>query len=163
MLFGKKEEKYLVKRLSDAEDIEKALSLAEEVFMEYDAPHFSQKGVKNFKSFLWGDEVTEMLAAGDFVIWGCCCGGRLIGMLALREGCHISLAFVRGEFHRRGVGRMLCTEAKRYASAKGTKKITVNASDYGIPFYRAMGFTETDMQQERDGVIYTPMLLEVRG
>lgn len=158
MLFGKKDEKYLVKRLSDAEDIEKALALAEEVFMEYDAPSFSPKGVKSFKSFLWGGEVTEMLAAGDFVIWGCYCEKRLVGMLALREGCHISLAFVRGEFHRRGVGRRLCTEAKKYALAHGARQITVNASEHGLPFYRAMGFTETDMQQLTDGIIYTPML-----
>ncbi|MDE6745774.1 MAG: GNAT family N-acetyltransferase, partial [Oscillospiraceae bacterium] len=36
-------------------------------------------------------------------------------------------------------------------------RITVNASDYGIPFYRAMGFRETDMRILTDGILYTPM------
>lgn len=148
---------YIVKKLSDTEDIEKALALAEEVFMEFDAPHFPKKGIKSFKSFLWGEQITEMLADGSMTVWGCFSEGRLAGMLALRESCHISLAFVRGDFHRQGIGRMLYAEAVKYASARDVKKITVNASDHGIPFYRAMGFKETDMQQETDGVVYTPM------
>lgn len=163
MLFDKTEEKYFVKRLSDDEDIDKALALAEEVFMEFDAPHFSQRGINSFKSFVRGRRVAEMLADGSFVIWGCLCGGRLIGMLALRENSHISLAFVRGEYHRCGIGRKLYAEAKKYALARSIKSITVNASDYGLPFYRAMGFTETDMQRQDDGIIYTPMEAEVRG
>lgn len=148
---------YIVKKLSDTEDIEKALALAEEVFMEFDAPHFPKKGVKSFKSFLWGEQIREMLSDGSMAVWGCFSGGRLAGMLALRESRHISLAFVRGDFHRQGIGRMLYAEAVKYASARGVLSLTVNASDYGIPFYRAMGFKETDMQQETDGVVYTPM------
>lgn len=157
MLLDKTEEKYFVKRLSEDEDIDKALALAEEVFMEFDAPHFTQRGINSFMNFVRGRRVEEMLADGSFAVWGCLCGGRIVGMLALRENSHISLAFVRGEYHRRGIGKMLCAEAKKYAAARGTESLTVNASEYGIPFYRAMGFTETDMQLHNDGIIYTPM------
>ena len=131
--------------------------------MEFEAPSFSKRGVDSFLDFLWGKRVREMLADGDFKVWVCYSynENELVGMLALREACHISLAFVRGDFHRQGIGRMLYAEAKKFAKAKapasGTEVITVNASEYGIPFYKAMGFHETDMQQCADGIIYTPM------
>ena len=148
---------YTIKMLTKRNEIKEALKLAEDVFMQFEAPHFSQTGVKSFTDFLWGKNVRKMLAEGEFVIWGCYSGDVLAGMIALRNACHISLAFVRGDFHRQGIGRMLYAEASYYASARNVKKITVNASDYGIPFYRAMGFKETDMQLEADGIIYTPM------
>ena len=145
----------------DTAEIKNAFFLAEKVFMEFEAPSFVQRGVDSFLDFLWGKRVREMIADGGFKVWVCYAnafaGDELVGMLALREGCHISLAFVRGDFHRQGIGRMLYAEAKKYALSRGTEVITVNASDYGIPFYRAMGFRETDMQLVSDGIIYTPM------
>ena len=149
--------------LSKNTEIKEALQLAEDVFMQFEAPYFSERGVKSFTDFLWGKNVKKMLAEGSFVVWGCYIEKRLAGMMALRENSHISLAFVHGDFHRQGIGRMLYAEASRYAAAKNVKKITVNASDYGIPFYRAMGFKETDMQLEADGIFYTPMAAAGNG
>ncbi|MDE6595546.1 MAG: GNAT family N-acetyltransferase [Oscillospiraceae bacterium] len=152
---------YTVKMLSESNEIKDALQLAEDVFMQFEAPFFSKRGTESFRSFIWGKNVKKMLAEGEFIIWGCYSGDVLAGMLALRNSCHISLAFVRGDFHRQGIGRMLYAEASSYASARNVKKITVNASDYGIPFYHAMGFKETDMQLEADGIIYTPMAAKI--
>ena len=149
----------------DTAEIKNAFSLAEEVFMEFEAPTFIKRGVDSFLDFLWGKRVREMIADGDFKVWVCyanaLAGDELVGMLALREGCHISLAFVKGEFHRQGIGGLLYAEAKKYALVMGTETITVNASSYGIPFYRSMGFRETDMQQCADGIIYTPMKAKI--
>lgn len=148
-----------VKRLTKPEDINAAFKLAEEVFMRFEAPAFSEQGVDSFLDFLWGNRIKEMLADGEFAVWGCYDkrDDALIGMMALRGGDHISLAFVHSDFHRQGVGRMLYSAAKKYAHKAGSKAVTVNASDYGIPFYRAMGFKETDMRLMTDGIIYTPM------
>ena len=146
-----------VKLLSDKNEINTALKFAEYVFMEFEAPEFSARGTESFIDFVRGKRLAQMISDGDAVIWGCYSGEALVGMLALRDNNHISLAFVRGDLHRQGIGRMLCAEAKKYALAYGTEKITVNASSYGIPFYRAMGFKETDMQLIADGILYTPM------
>lgn len=155
--------RFEIKKLSSEDDIQAAFKLAEAVFMQYEAPAFSRRGVESFLEFLWGKRVREMLSDGSFAVWGCCEGDVLAGMLAMRDSEHISLAFVRSDFHRQGVGRMLYAEAKNYALAAGTKRITVNASDYGIPFYRAMGFRETDMQLTADGIVYTPMSARIAG
>lgn len=152
---------FTVKLLSDKNEINTALDLAESVFMEFEAPEFSARGVESFVDFVRGKRLAQMISDGDAKIWGCFSGSNIIGMLALRDNEHISLAFVHGDFHRQGIGRMLYAEAKKYALARGTEKITVNASSYGIPFYRAVGFKETDMQLIADGILYTPMAAEI--
>lgn len=143
--------------LKDKGDIRKAFELAQDVFMMFEAPTFVKRGTESFLNFLWGKRVKEMIKNGSFKVWGCYTDDFLSGMIALRENSHISLLFVKGDHHRQGIGRMLYAEAKNYALAAGTEIITVNASEFGIPFYRAMGFYETDMQLNADGIIYTPM------
>ena len=169
MLFGRKksapevvsEGRFVIKRLTDTEGIRASLQLAEDVFMQFEAPDFPPRGVESFKSFLWGKRVREMLEDGSFVVWGCYCGEQLVGMLAMRDSNHISLLFVMGDFHRQGIGRMLYAQAKKYAALHLKRKITVNASPYGLPFYRAMGFKVTDMENVIDGVRSTPMEVKI--
>ena len=165
MLFSKKksapeiitEGRFEIKRLTAKEDIHASLQLAEDVFMQFEAPDFPPRGVESFKSFIWGKRVKEMIADGSFALWGCYCENQLVGMLAMRDNSHISLLFVMGDFHRQGIGRMLFAQAKKYAALHLKRKITVNASPYGLPFYRAIGFKETDMESVIDGVRSTPM------
>jgi len=165
MLFGKKksasevitEGRFEIKRLTAKEDIRASLQLAEDVFMQFEAPDFPPRGVESFRNFIWGKRIAEMIKDGSFVVWGCYCENQLVGMLAMRDCQHISLAFVMADFHRQGIGRMLYSQAKKYASLHLKRKITVNASPYGLPFYRAIGFKETDMENVVDGVRSTPM------
>lgn len=169
MLFGKKktasevitEGRFEIKRLTAKEDIRASLQLAEDVFMQFEAPDFTPRGVESFKSFIWGKRVKEMIKDGSFVVWGCYCENQLVGMLAMRDCQHISLAFVMADFHRQGIGRMLYSQAKKYAALHLKRKITVNASPYGLPFYRAIGFKETDMENVVDGVRSTPMEFKI--
>lgn len=143
--------------LEDMNEIRSALSIAEEVFMEFEAPYFVKRGTESFLNFLWGRRLREMISDGEMQVWGCFARSGMIGMMALRGGSHISLAFVKSEFHRMGAGRMLFSEAKKYALTHGITEMTVNASDYGLPFYKAMGFMPADMQSVSDGIISTPM------
>ncbi len=144
-------------RLEDMNEIRTAFKIAEEVFMEFEAPFFVKRGTESFLDFLWGKRVREMLNSGEMQVWGCFARTGMIGMMALRDNSHISLAFVKGAYHRQGAGRALYSELKNFASEHGAKEITVNASDYGLPFYKAMGFVPTDMQLVTDGIIFTPM------
>ena len=68
-----------------------------------------------------GKKVKEMFKNGSFAVWSCYCGNELAGMIALRDCEHISLAFVRSDFHRQGIGRMLYAAAKAEALSHGTK------------------------------------------
>lgn len=161
MLFERKKvtinEDFVIKKLTAKEDIRDALQLAEDVFMQFEAPEFPPRGVESFKNYLWGRRVAEMIEDGSFITWGCYNGEQLVGMLSMRDCSHISLAFVMSDFHRQGIGRMLYAQAKKYAALHLKRKITVNASPYGLPFYRAIGFKETDMENVIDGIRSTPM------
>ena len=41
---------------------------------------------------------------------------------------------------------------------RGSNKITLNSSPYGLPFYQHFGFITTDSEQHKDGFIFTPMV-----
>ena len=43
------------------------------------------------------------------------------------------------------------------------KQVTVNASPYGVAFYHRLGFRDIRPQEERDGIIYTPMILTIHA
>ena len=38
--------------------------------------------------------------------------------------------------------------------------ITLNSSSYGVTFYHALGFTDTDKEQTVNGIWFTPMKYE---
>ncbi len=168
MLFTKKktctslsENGFEIRTASDEKEFRSALQLAEDVFMEFEAPLFGERGVESFKAFIWGRRVQDMIESGEFPIWCCYKENQLVGMMALRDRSHISLAFVRGDFHRQGIGRMLFAQAKRYAKMNFKRSMTVNASAFGIPFYRSLGFRETDMENVVDGIASTPMTIKI--
>ena len=43
----------------------------------------------------------------------------------------------------------------------GIKRVTVNASPYGVGFYHKLGFRDLKPEQESEGIRYTPMELYV--
>ena len=107
-----------IRQLRETE-MEEALQLVWEVFCAFEAPVYSAQGVEEFRSFLQNRE--EMARQQFFGAWE---GGRLIGVLAT-SGPHISLFFVRREWHRRGVGRALL---HAMASAADYPEMTVHSS-----------------------------------
>jgi predicted GNAT family N-acyltransferase len=43
----------------------------------------------------------------------------------------------------------------------GQKRLTVNASPYGVGFYHRLGFRDLGSEKQQDGIIFTPMVLEL--
>lgn len=141
-------EELSVKRLK-GEAVADAMELAWEVFLQFEAPEYSQQGIKTFRAYVHDRAQMEKLN-----IWGAYLDGQLAGMLAVR-GSHISLFFVREEVQGQGIGRVLF---QRAASEMG-QPITVNSSPYAVEIYRHLGFEATAPEQLEDGIRYTPMQL----
>ena len=137
-----------IRQLRETE-MEEALQLVWEVFCAFEAPVYSAQGVEEFRSFLQNRE--EMARQQFFGAWE---GGRLIGVLAT-SGPHISLFFVRREWHRRGVGRALL---HAMASAADYPEMTVHSSPYAVEVYRRFGFVPLWGEREENGIRYTPMV-----
>lgn len=130
-------------------EMEEALQLVWEGFCTFEAPVFPAQGVEGFRSFLQNRE--EMARQQFLGAWE---GGLLVGVLAAR-GPHISLFFVRREWHRRGVGRALL-----HAMAAGISyaEATVHSSPYAVEVYRRFGFVPLGGEREENGIRYTPMV-----
>ena len=86
---------------------------------------------------------------------------KLIGIIGIRpDRKHICFFFVDGKYQRQGIGtRLFKTVLQDYPE----QTITVNSSPYGVPFYHALGFENTDKEQTVNGIRYTPMQREVNG
>jgi len=127
-----------------------ALNLAWSVFLEFEAPDYSQKGIDTFRNFLDNeDEINKLDMVGAYE------EGKLIGLIATRNSAgHIALFFVHKDYHRQGIGRKLFEEILK---GNNSKEITVNSSPYAVEIYRRLGFVETDKEQTKNGLRYIPM------
>ena len=136
-----------------AEERASALDLAWRVFSEYESPDYSKEGTEEFKKCLHDE---EYLAGMEY--YGAFAGNRLVGLVGIRsDRKHICFFFVDGKYHRQGIGTRLfkavCQEYPGHI-------ITLNSSPYGVPFYHAVGFKDTDKKQTVNGIRFTPMKYE---
>ncbi|MCI7768334.1 MAG: GNAT family N-acetyltransferase [Oscillospiraceae bacterium] len=134
--------------------IDEALALAARVFNETLAPIYSKSGAENFMAFVNGRELREHLLSGDHKLYVCSEGCTVIGMMMIRDGSHISLAFVDGGYRGTGVGRELFS---RITEDYPDVKFTVHAAPPAEGFYKRLGFVPTDMERIEDGITYIPM------
>lgn len=132
------------------ENHEKALELVLSVFMQYEAPEYSEQGIKTFKDFINSEKAIDGLQ-----LYGAFKEEEIVGVIATRNnGNHIALFFVYGKYHRQGIGRKLFETIIKESTAP---KITVNSSPYAVEVYKKLGFVPDSEEQLADGLRYTPM------
>jgi len=69
-------------------------------------------------------------------------GEDLVGVLRGRDHVLASL-FVRGDVHRRGIGRALVERFERDLRRRGIRWVRVAATLYAVPFYQRLGYKRT--------------------
>ena len=145
-------EKFTYKEMS-SDKLYEVLELVRNVFMEYEAPDYTDEGIEEFLRFLDPDEITDMLEEEKMKIWICEYKDKIVGMIAGRKD-HINLLFVSGEHHRKGIARQLLnTMIDHYKPSA----ITVNSSPYALEAYKRLGFTETAPEKTENGIRFIPM------
>ncbi|MBN1656792.1 MAG: GNAT family N-acetyltransferase [Anaerolineae bacterium] len=65
--------------------------------------------------------------------------GEIVGVLRGRTE-RLGSLFVRGDHHRRGIGRRLVERFEEESRRQGVTVIRVAATLYGVPFYAALGY-----------------------
>lgn len=140
-----------------------ALDLIWEVFEKYEAPDYDEMGVATFRHFIEYHNMAEKVSQGEMRFWGCYQNNDLAGVIALRSGQHISLLFVREQYHRLGIARRLMNVAVDAVAAEGPKvrAVTVNSSPYAVGFYKKVGFVPLGPEQKADGIRFTSMRLTI--
>ncbi|MCI8351145.1 MAG: GNAT family N-acetyltransferase [Oscillospiraceae bacterium] len=148
-----------IRRINGSE-VREALDLATEVFLEFEAPDYQPEGVEVFRQFIENDEFILKCQNGVCPIYAAFDEGKMVGMMGMRQDrAHITLAFTRKEYHRRGVAtsifRFLLEDVLQ--DNPSLKEITLNSSPYGKPFYLHIGFLPLSEEKEMGGVRFTPM------
>ena len=154
--------KNYVVREAAKDEWEEAMALAWKTFKKFVAPDYSDTGVKEFCNFISDNGIYKMFLMGEYKLWVAELDGDIAGMISVRSGKHISLLFVGEKYQRLGIGRDLINTAADYMRQKGENYATVNASPYGVPFYHAVGFTDTGAERMDSGMLITPMKLDIK-
>ena len=81
-------------------------SLAREVFDKFVAPHYQTEGVAEFHRYASVQALSQRHESGHVTLVAEH-SGELVGMLHLRELCHVSMLFVQSFRQRGGIGRGL--------------------------------------------------------
>ncbi|WP_454618440.1 GNAT family N-acetyltransferase [Bradyrhizobium cenepequi] len=63
-----------------------------------------------------------------------------VGFASLRNNNHIDMLYVHPSVAGQGVGAMLCDALEKLAGARGTKTLSVDASDNALDFFRKRGY-----------------------
>lgn len=148
---------YTIRRLESA-DSQAALRLVWNVFLEFEAPEYSDEGIQEFRNFIELSAVMHMQSESKLFLWGCYCGSRIVGVIATRSPSHISLLFVDKQYHQKGIARTLYhTVLDHYKMSGEHTAMTVNSSPYAAEIYRRLGFVDTDTEQVVNGIRFVPM------
>ena len=151
---------YSIRKITGGE-VDEALALALEVFMEFEAPDYGPKGVDSFKRDIIENELfISQCRQGVCPIYAAFDGGKIIGIMGMRANkTHINLVFTKKEYHRQGVATALFEYLKQdlLRDNPDLKEITLNSSPYGKGFYLHTGFVPQSEEQEKHGIRFTPM------
>ncbi|MGN0308275.1 MAG: GNAT family N-acetyltransferase [Lachnospiraceae bacterium] len=145
-------------RMACEADWEAAMELAWKTFLKFEAGDYQPEGIDSFHDFISDQWLKKMFLKGEYVMMLALDEERIIGLITLRSRCHISLLFVDGDYHRQGVGSSLIGALESWLSTEtDIRYLTVNAAPYALGFYHKLGFWDLAGQQEKEGILYTPM------
>ena len=156
----------IVIRKITAGEVDSAMSLALEVFMQFEAPDYSPLGVESFKKdIVENPEYLEKARQGSCPVYGAFDGEKIVALMGMRSNkTHINLVFTKKEYHRKGIAtaifRFLLDDVLRENPA--LQELTLNSSPYGLPFYLHLGFIPLSEEQEINGIKFTPMKYAIK-
>lgn len=146
-----------------AYDLNEASNLVWTVFSEYVAPGYSQEGIETFRKFIQPDELEKSLESGNYFMFGCYNGVKLVGVVAMRDLCHVSLLFVDKSYQGQGIAKELVLNAiSRCIQEKlDISKISVYSSPYAVEIYKKLGFEVAGEHTTQNGITYIPMKMNI--
>jgi ribosomal protein S18 acetylase RimI-like enzyme len=149
------------RRLRDSE-VEDASALARRVFDEFVATQYSVEGQEEFRRYSSPRAMRKRHGDG-YLAFAAERDGRLIGMLQLRDGEHITMLFVEGDSQRQGIGRSLIGAATDYVRTRQppVRVLTVASTPNAIDAYRRMGFVPVGSEQVLKGIRFVSMQREI--
>lgn len=149
-------------RLMESGEEAPVCKLVERVFITNEASEISQQSISLFLSYANPVRMAERVAQDFCFVLVAVQADQLIGMIEVRNYNHIALLFVDDEHQRQGIASSLLEVAIEKCREKNAalRRITVNASPYGLPVYAHWGFHPIGEEIEVDGMLFTQMALD---
>ena len=103
-------------RILGEQEVAQAADLAQVVYRNQIEPYFNQpKMNQHFYEYAKKDTLTGRAAAGQVYVWGAFEGANMVGMSAMQPEGHVTLLYVLPQYQKRGMGKAMRLEMKRYA------------------------------------------------
>lgn len=137
-------------------------AMVERCFNAFIAPGYAAEGAQEFLSYARPERLAERVSRQHLVLVAEA-DGLIAGMIEMRGEDHVSLLFVDAAYQRRGISRELLRQALALCRARrpDLRVVTVNSSPYAVPVYERLGFRPLAQEQQKNGIRYTPMALEL--
>jgi len=136
------------------------IDVVKEAFDENVAPGYTQEGIEEFFKFANENSLAERTQFNSFTIIAYQ-DRTAVGIIEIKNYCHISMYFVKPQYQKRGYGKALFNEALSKITGKGDgiNKLTVNSSLNAVPAYERLGFKIQSNEQCFNGIRFIPMTL----
>jgi ribosomal protein S18 acetylase RimI-like enzyme len=142
------------------DDAEAVSKLIRRTFQQFIADTYTARGIKHFMKITSKQAMLKRKRKNQLILVAES-DDAIAGLVAVRNGNHINLLFIAPEFHRRGIGTLLFREAlaRMKAEIPDLSTVTLNSSEYALPFYAKLGFRVKSSAYFRKGMKITPMEL----
>ena len=136
----------------------RACQLVMESFNELVAPDYREKWVIEFSKYLNPQFMQQRLVNNHFVIVALD-KNVFAGIIEIRNYNHVSLLFVKREYHHQGIAKKLLELAvtKCRKHDMNVALIEVNSSPFADFIYEKLGFLKISGEQVKNGIRFTPM------
>lgn len=136
-----------------------AMKMIWRTFLEYDGKDYTQEGIRSFFEFITDDDLYVSFLKGKYQMMVALADGEVIGAGSIRSRNHLSLLFVDGAYHRRGIGSAIMAKLFDYLEREaGERYMSLKAAPYAVEFYRKLGFTTVRPEEEYSGIRVTSMV-----
>lgn len=148
--------------------------LIEPAFVRFIAPTLSTVGQVAFRLYVTNKALRARLGEGAVAWCAVDAGGagddELVGYAELQGGNgdpdgidHLTLLFTAVDHQGRGIARRLLAAVTGHLSTADppVTRLTVNASAYAFPIYERLGFVRVSADTEENGIVATPMRLDL--
>ena len=148
-------------RRATTKDIADISALMTRSAKEFIINEFSAEGRKVFLNLIRKNVIRDYMETG-FVYHVAEIDDRIVGVIGMKNNNHLYHLFVDSLYHGRGIACTLWQYVmKKIVEKQDVKEFIVNSSNYAIGMYEAFGFVQTEPMQEKNGVLYNPMVLRV--
>ena len=123
-----------------AEDIPLLAEIFRASIEELTADDYSEAQQEAWASAADDEEAFAQKLAGELTLVATF-GGAAVGFASLADNVRIDMLYVHPAAAGQGAGTMLCDALEKLAAARGTKELTVEASDAARGFFEKRGFS----------------------